>query len=160
LQEDIERRAIAITLSAGRLTSRTLAKAFAIVLRQMQKIQEHAKTPRGKQSVKQLMNHDTTVNTIPLTPFNGGFALFDRMARKYNVDYAYKVAKDPQKSVLFFKASQADAIKQCFAEYTKRVMKKEEKFSIRVQMRDAEKMARESRPKERAREQEAARDGR
>ena len=35
MQEDIERRAIAISLTAGKLTARTLAKALSAALRQI-----------------------------------------------------------------------------------------------------------------------------
>ncbi len=75
-------------------------------------------TPHGKQSVKKLMGHGVATNALPLDKHT---RQFDRVARKFNVDYAfYKTA--PGKYLLFFKAGQADAITQRFPEYTKRVM--------------------------------------
>ena len=65
-------------------------------------------------------------------------ALFDRVARKWNVDYAfYQVA--PDKHLLFFKAGQADAITACFSEYSKRLLKrtKSAKAPIREQIKEA-----------------------
>ena len=56
------------------------------------------------------------------------------MARKFNVDYAfYKVA--PEKYLLFFKSGQSDAITACLSEYSKRVMNKSRRPSIRQQLR-------------------------
>ena len=81
--------------------------------------------------------------------------LFDRVARKWNVDYAfYKVA--PDKHLLFFKSGQADAITACFSEYSKRLLKrtKSTKAPIREQLKEAaDLLARQpSHKKERARE--------
>lgn len=155
MQEDIERRALAISVTAGRITGRVLSKAFASVLRQIRLAQKQTKAPQGRQSVKKLMNHNVNTNSIPL---DGGTRLFDRIARQYNVDYAFRKT-GPRKYLLFFKAGQADAITACFAEYTKRAVRKDRKRPIREQVKNAESMAR-SRPRERTREREAARDER
>ena len=56
------------------------------------------------------MAHGENVNSIEVEAPK----LFDRMARRFNVDYAfYKTG--PDKYLLFFKAGQADAITACFA---------------------------------------------
>ena len=55
------------------------------------------------------MAHGESVNSIEVEAPK----LFDRMARRFNVDYAfYKTG--PDKYLLFFKAGQADAITACF----------------------------------------------
>ena len=67
-------------------------------------------TPHGKQTVKQLMRHGVATNSLELS---GDTKAFDRVARKWNVDYAfYKTG--PNKYLLFFKAGQADAMTACF----------------------------------------------
>ena len=67
--------------------------------------------PHGRQSVKKLMGHGATTNSIELS---GDTKAFDRVARKWNVDYAfYKTG--PDKYLLFFKSGQADAITACFS---------------------------------------------
>lgn len=156
LQEDIERRFLALSVSAGRMTSRVLARVLSSALRQIRRANQKAHTPHGRQSVKKLMNHAETTNSIPL---DGNTRLFDRTARKYNVDYAfYKTG--PKKYLLFFKAKQADAITACFSEYTKRALHKGRKPPIREQVRQAADLARNKQSKERTREREAARDDR
>jgi len=153
LQEDIERRTVAIAVSASKLTGRVLAAAVRAAMRQMQQQRENAKTLHGRQSVKKLMNHGVNTNTIPL---DGDTHLFDKMARKYNVDYSFRKT-GPQKYMLFFKAGQADAITQCFSEYSKRAMKKEQRPSILKRMVRITEAIRRKTPRERQHTREAAR---
>ena len=80
------------------------------------------------------MGHGAATNSIEVE----APALFDRVARKWNVDYAfYQVA--PDKHLLFFKAGQADAITACFSEYSKQLLKrtKSAKAPIREQIKEA-----------------------
>ena len=92
------------------------------VLRKMQKEYYATKTPHGKQSVEKLMNHNCSTSTIPI---EGDKGLFDRVARKWSVDYSFrKTGKD--KYLLLFKSSQADAITAAFSEYTARYMKRQQ----------------------------------
>ena len=98
------------------------------------------------------MAHGTATNSIELS---GDAKSFDRVARKWNVDYAfYKTG--PDKYLLFFKSGQADAITACFSEYSRRVLKrsKSQRVPIREQLkRAAAELARQpSHKKERARE--------
>lgn len=151
IDEDISRRTIAVSMRAGKLTARSLAYVLRAVGRKIAKAHREAQTPHGKQSVKKLMAHGTATNSIEVDAPK----VFDRVARKWNVDYAfYKVA--PDKHLLFFKSGQADAITACFSEYSKRLLKrtKSTKAPIREQLKEAaDLLARQpSHKKERARE--------
>ena len=120
--------------------------------RKIAKARRAKQTPHGKQTVKKLMAHGASTSSLELS---GDTKLFDRVARKWNVDYAfYQVA--PDKHLLFFKAGQADAITACFSEYSKRLLKrtKSTKAPIRQQLKEAAaELARQpSRQKERAKE--------
>ena len=80
---------------------------------------------------------------------------FDRVARRWNVDYAfYKTG--PDKYLLFFKSGQADAITACFSEYSRRVLKRSKSHRVPIRerlKRAAAELARQpSHKKERARE--------
>lgn len=157
MQEDIERRTVALSVNASKLTGRVLAKALACLLHKIQKEVRAGQTPQGRQSVKKLMNHKVSTNTLPL---DGETRLFDRVARKYNVDYAfYKTG--PNKHLLFFKSGQADAITACFSEYTKLMMNraKSKRPSILTQIKDFAEKSR-TRPHVQERKREAARDER
>lgn len=86
MQVEIEQRTIALSVNATKLTSRTLARVLEGALRQIQKEVHKKQTPQGRQSVKKLMNHGVATNSLDLS---GNTPLFDRVARKYNVDYAF-----------------------------------------------------------------------
>ncbi len=151
MQEDIERRTVALSVNATKLTGRTLAKVLEAALRQIQKSHQKRQTPQDRQSVKKLMNHGVSTNSLDLS---GDTKLFDRVARKYNVDYAFHKT-GPDKYLLFFKAGQADAITACFGEYTKLVLNrgKSRRPSILKQLKNfADRERTKPRPKERKRE--------
>lgn len=122
-------------MKASKLTARGLAYVLRAIGRKIAKHHRAKQTPHGKQSVKKLMAHGASASSIELS---GDAKLFDRVARKWNVDYAfYQVA--PDKHLLFFKAGQADAITACFSEYSKRLLKrtKSAKAPIREQIKEA-----------------------
>jgi len=157
MQEDIERRAVALSVKTGKLTAQALAKVFVAALRQIQKQHRAGLTPQGRQSVKKLMNHGVSTNSLPL---DGETKLFDRVARKYNVDYSFHKT-GPGKYLLFFKAGQADAITAAFSDYTKLVMgrAKSKRPSILEQLKSFGDKER-SKPREQERKREAAHEDR
>ncbi|MEG0756500.1 MAG: PcfB family protein [Oscillospiraceae bacterium] len=155
MEEDASRRTIALSVKASKLTARALAVALAAAGRKIQKAHREAQTPHGKQSVKKLMAHGAATNSIPL---DGDTKDFDRVARKWNVDYSFHKA-GPDKYLLFFKAGQADAITACFADYSKRVLQKSKtRVSIREQLKRAAELVRQQPQRERTKE--AAREDR
>ena len=109
-----------MTVNTGKLTARTLAQALWAAGRKIQREHRARQTPHGRQSVRQLMAHGVATSSIEIA---GAPRDFDRMARKWNVDYAfYKTGEG--KHLLFFKSGQADAITACFSEYSRLVLNK------------------------------------
>lgn len=86
--------------------------------------------PHGKQSVKELIGQNQGVSTIESN--DPDIKSFERVARKYGVDYAVKKVKteDKPKYVIFFKARDADALTQAFTEYTRKSVEKEKRPSV------------------------------
>ena len=117
-----------------------------------------SKMPHGKQSVKKLMAHGVATNSIELS---GDTKTFDRVARKWNVDYAF-YQTGPDKYLLFFKAGQADAMTACFSEYSRRVLEKSksQRVPVRDQLKQAEEQLTREKPRKRERVKEAAREDR
>ena len=151
VDEDVSRRTIAVSIKASKLTAKGLAYVLGTIARKIAKHHRAKQTPHGRQTVRQLMGHGAATNSIEVESPKD----FDRVARKWNVDYAfYKTG--PDKYLLFFKSGQADAITACFSEYSRRVMKrsKSRRVPIREQLkRAAAELARQpSHKKERARE--------
>ena len=125
---------------------------LSAVGRKIAKEHRARQTPHGRQSVKKLMAHGAATSSIEMT---GAPRQFDRVARKWNVDYAfYKTG--PDKYLLFFKTGQADAMTACFSEYSRKVLNKTKsrRIPIRDQLKSAsEQLSREQpRPKERVQE--------
>jgi len=120
MQEQIEREAIAIVVKTTQITTQTLASAFRAVCRKIEKDCNKIQTPHGKQSIKKLMNHNCPTSTIPI---EGDKGLFEHVARKWHVDYAFHKT-GPGKYLLLFKTGQADAITAAFSEYSNRVIKR------------------------------------
>ena len=157
MQEEVERKTIAIAVNASKMSGRVLAKVLSAAYNKIKAEHHKAQTPRGKQSVKKLMNHNVSTKTIPL---DKDTRLFDRVARKYEVDYSFhKIG--PKKHLLLFKAGQADAITAAFAEYTKRFAEKEKnkRPSIIEQMKKLGERTR-SKPREHEQKREAVHDDR
>lgn len=151
MQEEVNQKTVAITVKAAKITGWVLLAAAQKYLAHLKKQRVEGLTPQGHQSVKQLMGHRVNTNSIPL---DGNTHLFDRVARKYGVDYAFHKVESG-KYLLFFKAGKADAITAAFADYTKRMMKRqqEKRPSILGQLKKLREQVREkAQTKERARE--------
>ena len=94
-----------------KLTADLLKWAMRKYLSQIQNPKIH----HGRQTVKQLVRQGAGVQNIEITDKN--IKSFERVARKYGVDFALK--KDPAQGryLVFFKARDADALNAAFAEY-------------------------------------------
>ena len=145
-------------MKASKLTARSLAYALRAVGRKIAKEYRASKTPHGKQSVKKLMAHGVATNSIELS---GDTKSFDRVARKWNVDYAFYKA-GPDKYLLFFKSGQADAITACFSEYSKKVLNKSKsrRTPIREQLKQGADQLAKDKPHKKERTKEVAHENR
>lgn len=93
--------------------------------------------PHGKQSVKQLIGQNQGVTSIESNDHD--IKAFDKVARKYGVDYAIKKVKDENgkhKYIIFFKGRDNDAITSAFKEYTAKSMEKAKKPSVLKKLKD------------------------
>ena len=156
MQEYVEERTIAISVKAAKLSGKVLAAACKKVFSEIAKQQEAAKRPKGRQSVRKLMNHHGGKNAIK---YVGAPKDFDRIAKEFHVDYAFHKVS-PGHYLLFFKANQADAITAAFQKYSAKVLNKEQdKASILGQLRKFTEQIR-TQAKEKQRTREAVKDGR
>ena len=135
IQEEIESRTVALSISTAKLTGRIFKAAVCkyLAYRKEKKIQKSRNgpvIPHGKQTVKQLIGQNQGVSTIESN--DPDIKSFERIARKYGVDYAIKKVKteDKPKYVIFFKARDTDALTQAFTEYTRKSVEKEKRPSV------------------------------
>ena len=146
---DISRRTIALSIRMGKLTAWTLAWALRAAGQNIQKGTHNS--PHGRQSVRQLMKQGKATNSLPVEAPRE----FDRVARRWNVDYAF-YKNGNGKYLLFFKSKQDDAITACFGEYSRRVMDRPRarRVPILERMKRAGALLRLRPQKERAKEAE------
>ena len=136
MQEELENKTVTLIINGSKFSARTLARACSAFLRHTKnKIQKHQNVqPKGKQSVKKLIGQNQGVKAVDMDN-DTSIREFDRIARKYGVDYAFKKTIDENgksRYMLFFKGRDEDAIQQAFQEYTQKVtgIKKDERPSI------------------------------
>ena len=117
LQEEITQKTIVMTVNTSKLTANLLAKMFRAYLDAQKR--KSALPKRGKQSVKELIGQNEGVTNIEIT--QGNIKSFQRIAARYNVDFAVKKDKtvNPPKYLVFFKAKDGDALTQAFKEFVK-----------------------------------------
>ena len=132
MQEEVENRTVTLIISTVKLTGRELKVAIDKYLanRKAQKQSKSEVKPNGKQTVKQLVGQNQGVSNIEVTESN--IKGFDRVARKYGVDYAIKKDKTGEipKYLVFFKSRDSDALTAAFAEYCGRKEKNKDKPSV------------------------------
>lgn len=120
MQEEVESRAVSLAISTTKLSGRLLKAAITQMLKEREKPKSRSPTVKhGKQSLKELMAKDAGASSIEATKLRVGS--FDKVARKYGVDYAIykeKGAGSKDKYYIFFKGRDADAVTAAFKEYS------------------------------------------
>lgn len=134
MQEEVENRTLTLVVSGTKFTGRLFKAAISKYMahRREKKLnkqrgRDSPVTPKGKQTVKQLIGQNQGVSNIEIN--DPSIRDFERVARKYGVDYAVKKDRSasPPKYLIFFKARDADALTAAFTEYTGKKVKKAEK---------------------------------
>lgn len=134
MQEEVENRTLTLVVSGTKFTGRLFKAAISKYMAhrrekklEKQRSRDSPVTPKGKQTVKQLIGQNQGVSNIEIN--DPSIRDFERIARKYGVDYAVKKDRSasPPKYLIFFKAHDADALTAAFTEYTGKKVKKAEK---------------------------------
>lgn len=125
MQEDIEHRSVTLVINTAKITARALKAAISKYLAH-RKAHAHD-SPVGKQTVKELIGQGQGVTNIEIT--DGNIKSFERVARKYGVDYALKkdMSGEIPRYLVFFKAKDTDALTAAFKEYAAKEVKRDKK---------------------------------
>ena len=104
MQEEVENRTVNLMISTTKLTWRALVSGYRKFQQYRSKVKAGKEVPHGKQTVKKLIGQNQGVSSIDIA--NTGIRDFDRVAKKYGVDYAIKKDRSvsPPKYLVFFKA--------------------------------------------------------
>ena len=104
MQEEVNQKTICLIIQGGKISASVLKAGLSYFLRQLEKQahqpgkQKTVTPPHGKQSLKQLSASGKKLTNIQITSKNIG--TFDRVARKYCIDYSLKKDKNCQPSSL------------------------------------------------------------
>lgn len=135
MQEEVQQKTVTLSTQTAKLTARELKQMIEKFLAYQKNRYSGKQTkdviPHGKQTVKQLAAQNQGLTNIEITDKN--IKTFDRVARKYGVDYAVKKDKtvDPPKYLVFFKAKDTDALTAAFKDYTRKTVRaKDRKESV------------------------------
>jgi ABC-type Na+ efflux pump permease subunit len=148
MQEEITQKTIALAMRTTKLTANVLQNAIKAYLQQ----QKQKQPTHGKIPVKKLIGQGNGAKSIEITDDN--IKSFERVARKYNVDFAVKRDKtvEPPRYLVFFKGKDADVITQAFKEFVKVNERKQQRVSVRQRLKDFQKNIMQDKNRERARE--------
>lgn len=165
MQEEVTEKTIALCIKGGKITAQILKAALLKLLSKMEKKKRQAKGEKsqceksGKQSIKSLQKSGAQITNIVVTDNN--IKSFDRVARKYGIDYSLKKVEQDGKTeyMVFFKAKDVDVMTASFKEYTSETLKKQKRESVRQKLEKvkAELSNHRQLKKEKKREQEPIR---
>ena len=131
MQEEVENRTLTLVVSGTKFTGRLFKAAISKYMAhrrekklEKQRSRDSPVTPKGKQTVKQLIGQNQGVSNIEIN--DPSIRDFERIARKYGVDYAVKKDRStsPPKYLIFFKGRDADALPAAFSKSTQKKVKK------------------------------------
>ena len=127
MQEEVEQKVVTLIINCSKLTEQELRKALGKLLTHL-KTQHQTKQPHGKMTVKKLAAQNRGLQSVEVTDQNIGS--FNRIARKYGIDFAPFKAKGQDRYLIFFKGQDADAMTAAFKEYTEQIVNRKSRPSV------------------------------
>ena len=133
IQEEVENKTLMV--NSAKFTGHTMQKAIDRYMAHRRSVKNGQSRAgpvvhKGRQTVKQLTRQGQELTNVELT--DPDMKQFDRIARKYKVDYAVQkdASETPPKYMIFFKARDAGAITAVFREYTNKKVKEASRSSV------------------------------
>ena len=149
MQEEVTQKTIALVIKTAKLDANVLKAALKMYLYHHK---QKAQKTHGKTSVKKLVGEGVGASSIEIT--DGNIKSFERVAKKYNVDFA--ITKDkttrPPKYMVLFKGRDADVVAQAFKEFVYGNEKKKGRVSLREKLKHFKEAVSQDKNRERSRE--------
>ena len=124
MQDEVNEKTMALCIKGGKISAQILKAALTKLLAEIEKKKQQSKNmagqnrcKRGKQSIKSLQQSGSQLTNIVVTDNN--IKSFDRVARKYGIDYSLKKSEKEGKTeyLVFFKSKDVDVMTAAFKEY-------------------------------------------
>lgn len=164
MQEETTQKTISLVIKGSKIDAQILKASLKFLLsqarKQKAKVQSKKAAPvKGKQTLRKLSAQGGKLTNIQVTEKNIGS--FDRVARKYCIDYALKKDKtvSPPTYYVFFRAKDLDVMMAAFKEFTGDVTRKQSRPSVLAKLAKALETVHEnmSQQKERHKHKEQSR---
>ena len=141
MQEEVEQKSLTLTVNAAKMTARLFRAAIAKYVAHKKEKKHDAQTGVryvGRQSVKKLVGQNQGVSNVELS--GEDIKAFERVARKYGVDYALKkdMTGEKPRYLVFFKAKDKDQLQPAFKEFTAMTLDREKRPTIRERLAQAQ----------------------
>ena len=141
MNEEVTNRTVNLAITTTKLTGRALysaLKSLDAMIKEKSRAAGRTKdvTPKGRQSVKQLVGQGRGVEADSIA--DDGVRLFNRIAKKYGVDFAIMKDKTQKPAVytVLVKSPDKETLNQIMKEYTARYMKVNEKGQAKESIRE------------------------
>ena len=158
MQEETTQKTIAFVVKTTKLTTDVLEKMIWFYL-ENQKQKGHQQK-QGKMTVQELVGQNVGVSNIEITENN--IRSFERVAKKYRVDFAVKKDKttQPSRYLVFFKGRDADVLTQAFKEFVHANEKKKNRtrVSVKEKLKQFREVLSQKKEKEQVKEQKRDRE--
>ena len=132
MQEEIEEKTVRLAITSTKLSIRAIMAGVRLYMRhrankRLDSIDAHI---QGKQSIDELVKQNQGVTSMEIG--DKGIKTFERIAKKYGVDFAITKDKSQKPPVYtaFFKARDTDALESVMNEYTRKMIMREERPSV------------------------------
>lgn len=137
MQEEIEEKTVRLAITGTRISIAGIMAGIRLYMRhrankRLDSIDSHI---QGKQTIDELIKQNQGVTSMEIG--DKGIKLFERIAKKYGVDFAIMKDKnqDPPVYTAFFKARDTDALEAVMNEYGQKMVKREERTSVREKLK-------------------------
>lgn len=171
MQEEVNQKTISLSVKAAKVTADVLKQMLRKYLADRERSKQRKQQtkaaekeshkdvrPRGKQTLRQLMDQGSELKNIEVTDSN--IKSFDRVARKYGIDYSLKkdVKAEPPRYLVFFKARDVDVMTAAFQEYAGISLQKAKRPSLRKRLVIAKEKAAAHRERQKQKEKDRGQD--
>ena len=138
MQEEVENRTVNLAISTTKLTARSIVSGIRRYLQHREKVKAgkcgRNTAVHGKQSVKKLLSQNQGATNAEID--KEGIKDFERLAKKYGVDFAVRnKSVDPPRYLVFVRSKDADALDAICKEHQARSFTKDKKPSVLAQLK-------------------------
>ncbi len=159
MQDEVNAKMSGLAKTTGKTALRFLWRNIQKVFGKIQaefktnRQQKPTKVTHGKTSIKKLSAQDKGMKSFEL-PDTRDVAQFDRIMKRYGVDYAIKrdTTGEKPKALVFFKGQDMDAFSQAFKEFSKVTVKNAPRPSAIEKMEKLQEQIKLQPTKEKAKE--------